>query len=194
MEPEPLPDLGRYLAAMDSQRAGQVMGFLDSLTDRERGLIRQAALVGYRIGAGHPRGARVPPDSVVYGYVRSNSTWRTVVTPTPREQALLREISVMAFVRGTIDRYRMDDVSTVEYVIASCQSMKERFPIVSRDLRGLTLRTVEQHPGAHAEPVAVTVATLLNCDRADVETALAELAEDQRITRTPDGFVRIADR
>lgn len=58
--PEPLL---AYLAERDAQRADAVTAFLASLTDRERGLFHDAAVMGYVQGLMRDRNDGVPKDS-----------------------------------------------------------------------------------------------------------------------------------
>lgn len=192
MEPEPLPDLYAYLVDRDQKRAAHVAAFLESLTDRERSLVREAAAVGHQQGTTYPQHTSVPADTVVYAAVRSNSSWRTDRTPSPREQWLLREVAVMAFVRGSINREQLPDDQAVTHVVAGCQSMPATYPIVSRRIDKLTLKVVRLHPGAHAVPVANAVADLGGWTVTQARAALLELIAEEEIVRTPGGFVRVA--
>lgn len=54
-----------YLVNRDAARANAVRAFLDDLTDRERGLIRDAAVMGYVRGRMHPEDEPHPKDSRV---------------------------------------------------------------------------------------------------------------------------------
>ncbi|MGS2588058.1 hypothetical protein [Streptomyces hebeiensis] len=59
-----LPDqLTAYLVAREQQRADRVTAFLDSLTDYERGLIHDAAVMGYVQGLMRDRSEGAPKDS-----------------------------------------------------------------------------------------------------------------------------------
>jgi hypothetical protein len=58
-----------YLAAQAVARADAVHAFLDSLTDRERGLFHDAAVMGYVQGLMRPREEGVPSDSWVISLV-----------------------------------------------------------------------------------------------------------------------------
>jgi hypothetical protein len=58
-----------YLAKRDAQRADAITGFLASLTDRERALIRDAAVMGYVRGRMHPSSEPHPKDSAVLAEV-----------------------------------------------------------------------------------------------------------------------------
>jgi hypothetical protein len=61
-----LPEqLVTYLAARDAQRADAVSVFLASLTDRERGLVHDAAVMGYVQGLMRDREEGCPKDSAV---------------------------------------------------------------------------------------------------------------------------------
>lgn len=63
---ETLPEsLVRYLADRDAQRADAVDAFLASLTDRERGLVHDAAVMGYVQGLMRDREEGCPKDSQV---------------------------------------------------------------------------------------------------------------------------------
>lgn len=58
------PELLRYLAAQDQRRADDVEQTLAAMTERERGLVREAAVMGYVLGAAqNAPGARIPADS-----------------------------------------------------------------------------------------------------------------------------------
>ena len=75
-----LPDwLLSYFAARDQQRAEQVAARLARFTDRERRLVREAAVMGYVLGhmsgevygrqGGKPMAARIPKDSAIVAEV-----------------------------------------------------------------------------------------------------------------------------
>ncbi|MBP8538582.1 hypothetical protein [Streptomyces sp. MK37H] len=70
VSPAPLPpSLITYLAQRDAQHADAVRAVLASLTDRERALIRDAAVMGYVRGTMHPQGERCPKDSAIVAEV-----------------------------------------------------------------------------------------------------------------------------
>lgn len=56
-------DIVRYVAARDRDRAEQVDQALAALTDRERALVRAAAVMGYVHGTLAERGEPIPPDT-----------------------------------------------------------------------------------------------------------------------------------
>jgi hypothetical protein len=58
-----------YLAKRDADRADAITGFLASLTDRERALVRDAAVMGYVRGRMHPSSEPHPKDSAVLAEV-----------------------------------------------------------------------------------------------------------------------------
>jgi hypothetical protein len=58
-----------YLAARDAERANAVDAFLTSLTDRERGLFHDAAVMGYVQGLMREREEGCPKDSAVMALV-----------------------------------------------------------------------------------------------------------------------------
>lgn len=58
-----------YLAHREQQRAEAVDATLASLTERERRLIREAAVMGYVRGRMHPEGQDQPKDSTVLAEV-----------------------------------------------------------------------------------------------------------------------------
>lgn len=64
--PEPLL---AYLAQREAARANAVTAFLDSLTDRERGLVHDAAVMGYVQGLMRDRAEGCPKDSRVMALV-----------------------------------------------------------------------------------------------------------------------------
>lgn len=65
-----LPDpLIAYLATREQQRAAAVDATLACLTERERRLIREAAVMGYVRGRMHPQGQDQPKDSAVLAEV-----------------------------------------------------------------------------------------------------------------------------
>lgn len=70
----------RNLAAQDAARDRRVAAAWNSLTDREKRLVKESAVMGYVRGAQDhgPDGAQIPPDShIVHGviaYCQSNST------------------------------------------------------------------------------------------------------------------------
>lgn len=57
--------LARYLNERDASRAEAVRTFLASLTDRERALVKDAAVMGYVQGRMHPKDEPHPKDSHV---------------------------------------------------------------------------------------------------------------------------------
>lgn len=57
------PALIDYFAAREAQRANAVDAFLASLTDRERGLVHDAAVMGYVQGLMRDRAEGCPKDS-----------------------------------------------------------------------------------------------------------------------------------
>ncbi|MFE5967108.1 hypothetical protein [Streptomyces sp. NPDC056463] len=62
--PTPADDvLLGYLAQRDVQRAKAAMAIWEGLTERERGLVHDAAVMGYVQGMRHPSGERIPKDS-----------------------------------------------------------------------------------------------------------------------------------
>lgn len=63
------PALLAYLARRDADRATVVRDFLASLTDRERALMRDAAVMGYVQGRRHLEGEPHPKDSAVLAMV-----------------------------------------------------------------------------------------------------------------------------
>ena len=65
-----LPEqLVTYLTERDAQRADAVTTFLASLTDRERGLFHDAAVMGYVQGLMRDRAEGCPKDSQVMALV-----------------------------------------------------------------------------------------------------------------------------
>ncbi|GAA0501131.1 hypothetical protein [Streptomyces olivaceiscleroticus] len=67
-----LPEyLVAYLMERDAQRASAVDTLLTSLTERERALVRDAAVMGYVRGTFHPRGEEVPLNKAIVAEVVS---------------------------------------------------------------------------------------------------------------------------
>lgn len=61
-----LPDaLVTYFANRQQQRANAVSAFLDSLSDYERGLFHDAAVMGYVRGSMHPRSEEIPLNPAI---------------------------------------------------------------------------------------------------------------------------------
>lgn len=60
--PEPLL---AYFATREAQRAAAVTAFLDGLSDYERGLFHDAAVMGYVRGSMHPRDAEIPLNKAI---------------------------------------------------------------------------------------------------------------------------------
>lgn len=66
----PLPDfLVDDLIQRDAERADAIRSFLESLTDRERALLKDVAVMGYVRGRMHPQGENHPKDSAVLAEV-----------------------------------------------------------------------------------------------------------------------------
>lgn len=61
--------LVEYLAQRDAQRADAVADVLGSLTDRERALVKDAAVMGYVRGRMRPQSEAHPKDSAVLAEV-----------------------------------------------------------------------------------------------------------------------------
>lgn len=65
-----LPEwLVNYVAQRDQERADAVNVVLSRLTERERHLVKEAAVMGYAQGRRHPQGADHPKDSAVTALV-----------------------------------------------------------------------------------------------------------------------------
>ena len=62
-------DYVRYLAQRDAERHEATANAYAALTDRERALVRDAAVMGYVQGTLHPRGEKHPKDSWVTALV-----------------------------------------------------------------------------------------------------------------------------
>ncbi|MEU1450592.1 hypothetical protein [Streptomyces mirabilis] len=58
-----------YFANRQAARADRVRAFLDSLTDRERALVEQAAVMGYVRGSMAPRGEEIPLNKEILAEV-----------------------------------------------------------------------------------------------------------------------------
>jgi len=54
-----------YVERQDAQRADAVSEVLTSLTDRERALVKDAAVMGYAQGMRHPQGETIPRDATI---------------------------------------------------------------------------------------------------------------------------------
>lgn len=68
--PTGIPDrLVDYLVQRDNQRAQAVDDFLAKLTQRERALITQAAVMGWVQGVRHPDGERIPKNGPLLAHV-----------------------------------------------------------------------------------------------------------------------------
>jgi hypothetical protein len=54
-----------YVENQDAQRADAVNDVLASLTDRERALVKDAAVMGYVQGMRHPHAEQIPGDATI---------------------------------------------------------------------------------------------------------------------------------
>ncbi|MFH8813050.1 hypothetical protein ACH4GZ_38625 [Streptomyces hygroscopicus] len=61
--------LADYFAKRDAARANRVRAFLDSLTDRERALVQDIAVMGYVRGTMHSEGDRIPKSPAILSEV-----------------------------------------------------------------------------------------------------------------------------
>ncbi|MBP5918745.1 hypothetical protein F3K34_43965 [Streptomyces sp. LBUM 1486] len=87
-----LPDfMVSYLAERDAQRASAVEAFLASLTDRERGLFHDAAVMGYVQGLMRDRAEGCPKDSRVMALVAAECLALPDLYPTVTAVARHRE-------------------------------------------------------------------------------------------------------
>jgi hypothetical protein len=87
-----LPDfMVNYLAERDAQRARAVEAFLASLTDRERGLFHDAAVMGYVQGLMRDRAEGIPKDSRVMALVAAECLALPDLYPTVAAVARQRE-------------------------------------------------------------------------------------------------------
>jgi len=83
-----LPDyLVDYLIQRDTERTNAVTAFLASLTDRERALVRDAAVMGYVRGRMHPKDEPHPKDSHVLAEVVAACLDITDMYPAISEEA-----------------------------------------------------------------------------------------------------------
>ena len=80
-----------YLAERDAQRARAVEAFLASLTDRERGLFHDAAVMGYVQGLMRDRAEGCPKDSRVMALVAAECLALPDLYPTVTAVAQQRE-------------------------------------------------------------------------------------------------------
>jgi hypothetical protein len=78
-------ELASYLSARDREHAEEITQALDSLTEREQALVREAAVMGYvrgAIGAGGVLRANIPPDTEVLREVVGACLGRPDLYPT----------------------------------------------------------------------------------------------------------------
>lgn len=105
-----LPEsLVTYFFERDAARAQAVVDFLGKITQRERALITQAAVMGYVQGVRHPEGDRIPKNAPILARALG---------------PLLTEVVDACFAFpdlypaiDAIARYTLDVQETVEYVI-----------------------------------------------------------------------------
>lgn len=57
--------LDEYFAKRQAARADRVRAFLDSLTNRERALVQDIAVMGYVRGSMHPKGEEIPLNAAI---------------------------------------------------------------------------------------------------------------------------------
>lgn len=94
--PEPLL---AYFAQREQQRAAAVEAFLDSLTDYERGLVHDAAVMGYVQGLMRDRSEGVPKDSEVMALVVDACFAHSDLYPTVNAEFEERRTTVEYFVQ-----------------------------------------------------------------------------------------------
>lgn len=95
-----LPDfMVSYLAERDAQRAAAVDEFLASLTDYERGLFHDAAVMGYVQGLMRDRAEGVPKDSRVMALVAAECLALPDLYPTVNADFEERRTEVEYFVQ-----------------------------------------------------------------------------------------------
>ncbi|MFJ7999014.1 hypothetical protein ACIQ7D_17965 [Streptomyces sp. NPDC096310] len=95
--PEPL---AAYLADREQQRTDRVTAFLDSLTDYERGLVHDAAVMGYVQGLMRDRSEGAPKDSQTMALVIKACFVFADLYPTVNAEFEDRRQTVEYFVQG----------------------------------------------------------------------------------------------
>jgi hypothetical protein len=95
-----LPEfLTTYLMQREASRAEAVDAFLTSLTDRERGLVHDAAVMGYVRGSLHPRGEEIPLNSAIVADVVNACFAHSDLYPTVNADFEDRRTEVEYFVQ-----------------------------------------------------------------------------------------------
>ncbi|NUR01405.1 MAG: hypothetical protein HOY79_34220 [Streptomyces sp.] len=95
-----LPDyMVAYLAQREAQRAAAIAEFLDGLTEYERGLFHDAAVMGYVRGSMHPAGERIPKGTAVVAEVVDACFAHRDLYPTVNADFVDRRTTVEYFVQ-----------------------------------------------------------------------------------------------
>ena len=94
--PEPLLD---YFIKRQEQRAAAVAAFLDSLSDYERGLFHDAAVMGYVRGSLHPRGEEIPLNPAIVADVVNACFAHSDLYPTVNATPEYRRVTVEYFLQ-----------------------------------------------------------------------------------------------
>ncbi|MFD8384319.1 hypothetical protein ACFV2X_38355 [Streptomyces sp. NPDC059679] len=125
--------LADYLAKREAARADRVRAFLDSLTDRERILVKDLAVLGYTQGLKRPRDEGCPKDSQVVSLVVEAGA-AIPASPTARERGLIHDAAVMGYVQGlmrTPEDGGLEESAVVHLVVDACFAFPDLYPAVA---------------------------------------------------------------
>lgn len=179
-----------HIVARDRERAERASALLDTLTDRERRIVEDAAVMGHQMGGPHGR-RPVPPDSEIIAMV--TTACPSIPTDlTPREKYLLHDAAVMGFVRGGLNGADLDAESIVQHVVECCQSMSDLYPVLGGDIQKMAMRIVRKHQPVRAGVLVTVVAELCAFDRETVSAMVADLVADNVLVEAADGL-RVGD-
>lgn len=149
----------RYLATREAERADAINAVLAGMTERERRLVKEAAVMGYVQGRRHLQGEDHPKDSVVLATVIDACLSNDDLYPTisadppaeaqpPRHRWYVETLDDVAGQGAPGMRYADRDQALERYRLVSEQypTWRDGTPIKRRFVRETTTHTVEDVP------------------------------------------------
>ena len=147
--PEALPEqLVSYFAKRQQQRAAEVDAFLNALSDYERALFHDAAVMGYVRGSMHPRGQEIPLNKAIVADVVNACFAHSDLYPAVNADFEDRRTTVEYFVQGQQPDGTWEQASStstdVEFVVERLAARRRMQPeFVFRMARRTTRVIVE---------------------------------------------------